>query len=233
MLFNSFEFLIFLPAVFGIHQLLPGGRGRLWLFLVASCVFYSFLIPAYLGILFFLIAVDFWTALRIQKSEDPSVRKGWLLLSLVSNIGMLAVFKYSNFFLSNLGAVAAAFHWNLPLPVLQWALPIGLSFHTFQSLSYVLEVYYRRFPAERNLLHYSVYVLYFPQLVAGPIERPQNILPQLHRDRSFDAENFKGGLQLMTQGFFKKAVVADTLAPLANRVFDHPGEFGFLGTSAG
>jgi D-alanyl-lipoteichoic acid acyltransferase DltB (MBOAT superfamily) len=233
MLFNSFEFLIFLPAVFGIHQLLPGGRGRLWLFLVASCVFYSFLIPAYLGILFFLIAVDFWTALRIQKSEDPSVRKGWLLLSLVSNIGMLAVFKYSNFFLSNLGAVAAAFDWNLPLPVLQWALPIGLSFHTFQSLSYVLEVYYRRFLAERSLLHYSVYVLYFPQLVAGPIERPQNILPQLHRERSFDARKFRTGLQLMAQGLFKKAVIADTLAPLANRVFDHPAEFGFLGTAAG
>jgi D-alanyl-lipoteichoic acid acyltransferase DltB (MBOAT superfamily) len=233
MLFNSFEFLVFLPVVYGIFSKLTNQKHRLVLFFLASCYFYSFLIPAYLLILFLLIGVDFWAAIRIEESLDQNQKKRFLYLSIVANLGILGFFKYTNFLISNLQDLAQVLHWNLPLKTLEFALPIGLSFHTFQSLSYVFEVYSGRFRAERSLLHYAVYVLYFPQLVAGPIERPQNILPQLHRRYSFNSEQFKSGLKLMTQGLFKKAVVADTLAILANRVFDHPQDFGTIGILAG
>lgn len=232
MLFNSFEFLIFLPVVYGIFRQLRNQRSRLILFFLASCYFYSFLIPAYLLILFLLIAVDFWAGIRIEDSLGPERKRLYLGLSVAANLGILGFFKYTNFLIGNLSALASFLHWNLPVRALEIILPIGLSFHTFQSLSYVFEVYQGRFKAERSLLHYAVYVLYFPQLVAGPIERPQNILPQLHRKAEFEAEGMKSGLKLILQGLFKKAVLADTLALLANRVFERPGDFGFLGTVA-
>ncbi len=233
MLFNSFEFLIFLPVVYGLFRQLRDQRHRLVLFFLASCFFYSFLIPAYLLILFLLIAVDFWAGIRIEDSADAGRKKLYLGVSVLANLGILGFFKYTNFLIENLQTLAAFLHWNLPVRVLEIALPIGLSFHTFQSLSYVFEVHAGRFKAERSLLHYAVYVLYFPQLVAGPIERPQNILPQLHQKTGFDPEGMKSGLKLILQGLFKKAVVGDTLALLANRVFDRPGDYGFFGTAAG
>jgi len=233
MLFNSFEFLLFLPLVYGIFELLKTQTSRLWLFFFASCFFYSFLIPKYLLILFVLIAVDYWAGIGIENSKTRVSRKSWLIFSLFANIGMLAFFKYFNFFLDNVNAVAVFLHWKLPVEALQMALPIGLSFHTFQSLSYVFEVYHGRYRAEKNLLRYSVYVLYFPQLVAGPIERPQNILPQLKEKTSFDYERMVRGLYLMTQGLFKKAVIADSLALVANQVFDQPTEFGSIATMMG
>ena len=233
MLFNSFEFLVFLPVVYGVFYLLQNQKHRLILFFIASCVFYSFLIPAYLLILFLLIGIDFWAGIKIEQSSEKSLKKRFLIFSVCANLGILGFFKYTNFLIYNIQVLSHFYHWNLPLRTLEIILPIGLSFHTFQSLSYVFEVYQGRFRAERSLLHYAVYVLYFPQLVAGPIERPQNILPQLHRKTAFDRDRFSSGLKLMTQGLFKKAVVADTLAILANRVFDHPQDFGTLGTTAG
>jgi alginate O-acetyltransferase complex protein AlgI len=233
MLFNSFEFLIFLPVVYGIFRNLRSQTHRLILFLVASCFFYSFLIPAYLLILFVLIGVDYWAGIRIEDTPHSGRKRLFLIASIAANLGILGFFKYTNFLIENLQAVAALFHWNLPLRALEIILPIGLSFHTFQSLSYVLEVHAGRFRAERSLLHYAVYVLYFPQLVAGPIERPQNILPQLHQKTGFDASEFKSGLKLILQGLFKKAVLADTLALVANRVFDRPLDFGAGATWAG
>lgn len=233
MLFNSFEFMLFLPLVYGVYSFMKTQKARLWLFLVASCFFYSFLIPKYLLILFLLIAVDFFAGIRIEESASARSKKFWLGFSLIANLGMLGFFKYTDFFLENINHIAQALHWNLSISALKLILPIGLSFHTFQSLSYVFEVYYGRFAAERSLLHYSVYVLYFPQLVAGPIERPQNILPQLHRFQSYDENNLVRGMKLLTQGLIKKSVVADTLAPLANQVFDSPGSFGTAGTLLG
>lgn len=233
MLFNSFQFLIFLPLVYGIFESLKTQTSRLWLFFFASCFFYSFLIPKYLLILFVLIAVDFWAGIGIENSKTQVTRKSWLVFSLIANVGMLAFFKYFNFFLGNVNAVAALLDWKLPIEALQLALPIGLSFHTFQSLSYVFEVYHGRFPAEKNLLRYSVYVLYFPQLVAGPIERPQNILPQLREKTVFDYARMVRGFYLMAQGLFKKAVIADSLALLVNQVFDRPSEFGIIATALG
>lgn len=233
MLFNSFEFLIFLPVVYGLFRHLQSQTHRLILFFFASCFFYSFLIPAYLLILFVLIGVDYWAGIKIEDTPHPGRKRLFLMASVAANLGILGYFKYTNFLIENLQTLATALHWNLPLRALEIILPIGLSFHTFQSLSYVFEVHAGRFRAERSLLHYAVYVLYFPQLVAGPIERPQNILPQLHQKTRFDADGFKSGLKLVLQGLFKKAVLADTLALVANRVFGRPLDFGAAATWAG
>ncbi len=233
MLFNSFEFLIFFPAVTGIYFALSSKRAKLWLLLISSCFFYGFFIPKYLLILFLLIGIDFFAGIQIEGTSIQKRKKLFLVLSLLSNISILAYFKYFNFFIGNIQAVAQALHWNSSLKVLEIILPIGLSFHTFQSMAYVLEVYFGRFKAERDLLTYSVYVLYFPQMVAGPIERPQNIIPQLHVLPRFERERLILGLTLIVQGLFKKAVVADGLAEVIRIVFGNPGTLGFVPTAMG
>ncbi len=218
---------------FLIFQWMRSQRSRLFLLFFSSCIFYGWLIPKYLLVLFTLILIDYWAGIKIEESGSLSSRKRWLQASLAGNLGILGFFKYFNFFTFNLKEISNALGWNLPIPILEIALPIGLSFHTFQSLAYVIEIHRGRFRAERNLLRYSVYVLYFPQMVAGPIERPQNILPQLKEHSTFDPEKAITGLFLLLQGLFKKCVVADSLAPLANRIFDHPDEFGLLGVFLG
>jgi alginate O-acetyltransferase complex protein AlgI len=230
MLFNSFEFLVFFPTVCAIYFALKSQRSRLWLLFLASCFFYGFFIPAYLLILFLVIGVDFFAAQKIAAAETQSARKRFLLLSLAANLSILCFFKYSNFLIVNWNQLALLLHWNYSVQTLKIVLPIGLSFHTFQSMAYVLEVYHGRFKPERDLLAYSVYVLYFPQLVAGPIERPQNILPQLHLHHEFDEHRTVTGLYLIAQGLFKKAVVADALAPLVSQVFNEASKFGMLAT---
>jgi alginate O-acetyltransferase complex protein AlgI len=214
MLFNSFEFLLFFPIVVCIYFLLP--HKYRWLHLLAaSCFFYASFIPKYLFILGFTIIIDYIAGLYIEKAEGHK-RKLFLTISIISNVGILAVFKYYNFFIDNLSAV---FH---DLPFLKWALPLGLSFHTFQAMSYTIEVFRGNQPAERHFGIYALYVMFFPQLVAGPIERPQNMLHQFHERKYFTYENVTGGLKLMAWGFFKKVVIADRLAVFVDPVYDHP-----------
>jgi len=233
MLFNSFSFLIFFPTVCLLYFALQNQKSRLILLFLSSCFFYGFFIPKYLLILFAVIGIDFYAGKKIEITEDPLLRKTFLAVSLVANISILLFFKYANFLSENLNSLAHVFHWNYSIPALQIVLPIGLSFHTFQSMSYIFEVYKKRTKAEKSLLHYSVYVLYFPQLVAGPIERPQNIFPQLHQFHPLDYERTVSGLFLITQGLFRKVVIADSLAPLANTIFDHPSNFGMIPTLLG
>jgi D-alanyl-lipoteichoic acid acyltransferase DltB (MBOAT superfamily) len=228
MLFNSFEFLIFFPTVCAIYFALKHQRSRLWFLLIASCFFYGFFIPAYLLILFLVIGIDFYAGQKIEGTQSIRTKKRFLLLSLAANISILAFFKYSNFLIGNWNQIAELLHWKYSLNALKIVLPIGLSFHTFQSMAYVLEVYHGRFKPERDLLAYSVYVLYFPQLVAGPIERPQNILPQLHQRHDFEEHRTVTGLYLIAQGLFKKSVVADSLAPLVGQVFNNTSKFGCI-----
>jgi alginate O-acetyltransferase complex protein AlgI len=230
-LFNSFHFLIFFPVVAALFFAVPT-RFRLPLLFVASCYFYMAFIPAYIIILFVLIAVDYAAGLLIDRAQGPA-RKRILFISLVANIGILGVFKYFNFFSENIAALSSALGVPAHPMLLGLALPIGLSFHTFQSMSYTIEVYRGRWKAERNLLVYAVYVLFFPQMVAGPIERPYNLLPQFHRDVEFDAERATQGLRLMLWGFIMKVVVADRLALYANQVFDNPGGHHGLTTALG
>ncbi|MGI4873607.1 MAG: MBOAT family O-acyltransferase [Janthinobacterium lividum] len=218
MLFNSFEFLLFFPVVTLLYYLLPH-RWRWLLLLLASCGFYMAFIPAYILILVFTILVDYAAGLLIENAQGGR-RKLYLALSVAANVGVLGVFKYYNFFIDNTNALL---HTSWPL--LHLVLPIGLSFHTFQAMSYTIEVYRGRYPAERHLGLYALYVLFYPQLVAGPIERPQQMLPQLHERKRFDYQGITSGLRLMAWGLFKKVVVADRLAFLVNHVFDAPQHF--------
>lgn len=191
-----------------------------WL-LIASCYFYMAFVPVYILILFFVITIDYVAGIAIENAQGRR-RRFFLLMSLAANIGTLAVFKYFNFLNANLAGLASALHWNYPIPALAIVLPIGLSFHTFQSMSYTIEVYRGKFKAERHPGIFALYVMFFPQLVAGPIERPYNLLPQLHAHHTFDYSRVTNGLQLMAWGFFKKLVIADRLAALVNEVYGNP-----------
>lgn len=223
MLFNSFQFLVFFPTVTVLYFLLPH-RYRWFLLLTASCIFYMTFIPIYILILFLTIIVDYTAGIYIEKSQGDK-RRLFFYVSLISTIGILFVFKYFNFFNANIAGMAKSLDWNYSYEGLMLALPIGLSFHTFQSMSYVIEVYRGRQKAERNLGIYSLYVMFYPQLVAGPIERPQNLLKQFYEEHSFDYRRVTDGLKLMAWGLFKKVVIADRLAVFVDTVYNNPHNY--------
>lgn len=220
MLFNSLEFAVFFPIVVALYFTLPV-RGRIPLLLVSSCVFYMAFVPAYILILAATILIDFTAALLLEKTAGRA-RTAILATSIAATCAILFFFKYYNFFADVLVGLATFFGWRPSSLALDIVLPIGLSFHTFQSLSYVVEVYHRRQPAERSLAVFATYVMFFPQLVAGPIERPQNLLQQFHEHHRFDHERATSGLKRMAWGFFKKLVIADRLALYVNDVYAAP-----------
>lgn len=219
MLFNSFEFLVFFLVVTTAYFLLPH-KLRWVLLLGASCYFYMAFVPIYILILFFTIVVDYFAGILIEKTEGPR-RRLYLIASLVANIGILCVFKYYNFFVGNINDHILQFA-SFKIPLLSILLPIGLSFHTFQAMSYTIEVYRGNQKAERHFGIYSLYVMFYPQLVAGPIERPQNILHQFHEKHEFTWANCYAGLTQMLWGAFKKIVIADRLAIVVGNVFNEP-----------
>ncbi len=218
MLFNSLEFCLFFPFVTAFYFLLPH-KWRWLLLLLASCGFYMAFIPAYLAILLFTILIDYAAGIGIEKAEGRQ-KKALLVLSIAANLGVLAFFKYYNFFIFNLNEAFSA-HFSL----LNIILPIGLSFHTFQAMSYTIEVYKGRQKAEKHLGIYALYVMYYPQLVAGPIERPQNIFPQLYKKQTFDYERVVSGLRLMAWGLFKKIAIADRLAMFVDTAYSNVHAF--------
>jgi len=220
MLFNSLSFLIFFLIVSSLYFALPH-RFRWLLLLAASCFFYMCFIPIYILILAATIGVDYVAGILIERTPDPARKKAYLMMSIVSVCAILFVFKYFNFFNNNLAALARVLHWNYPMSTLRLILPIGLSFHTFQSLSYVFEVYRGRQPAEKHFGLYSLYVMYFPQLVAGPIERPQNLLHQFKEVKRFDWQRLWNGASLSLCGLFKKVVVADSLAIYTDTIYNN------------
>src|ERR1700682_4279361 len=219
-LFNSIQFLIFFPVVTALYFGLPQ-RFRWALLLLASCCFYMAFRPVYILILVFTILVDYIAGLMISSAQG-SRRKLYLLVSICANVGVLAFFKYYNFLTFNFIEAGTTLGFQWPLSYVDIILPIGLSFHTFQSLSYTIEVYRGRYPVERNLGIFALYVMFYPQLVAGPIERPQNLLHQFYEYHAFDYGRVTDGLKLMTWGLFKKVVIADRLAPFVNQVYDDP-----------
>jgi alginate O-acetyltransferase complex protein AlgI len=223
MLFNSIEFLLFFTIVTGGYFVLPHRFRWLWL-LLASCLFYMFFVPIYILILGFTIVVDYFAGRLIEQSEGGR-RRFFLVVSLIVNIGVLAFFKYFNFLNDTITVFLHGINWHNPIPSLKILLPIGLSFHTFQAMSYTIEVYRKKQSAERHLGIYALYVMFYPQLVAGPIERPQNLLPQFREKHIFDYERVTSGLKLMAWGLLKKVVIADRLAILVDRVYDHSDEF--------
>lgn len=221
MLFNSIEFVIFYILVTALYFALPHAF-RWILLLAASCYFYMAFVPVYILILGFTIVIDYFAGIYIEKARDKRKRKWLLSASLVANIGILAVFKYYNFINLNIDLLFQQFNYKNPIPYLSILLPIGLSFHTFQAMSYTIEVYRGNQKAEKHFGIYSLYVMFYPQLVAGPIERPQNILHQMHTRHTFDYNLMVSGLKMMLWGFFKKLVIADRLSIYVNSVFNNP-----------
>ena len=223
MLFNSFQFLIFFPVVTILYFLLPH-KWRWLLLLTASCVFYTAFIPVYIFILIFTIIIDYVAGILIETSIGRK-RKFLLMTSIVANIGVLAIFKYYNFFIANINAFIDLVHITRhPLAFWDIILPIGLSFHTFQAMSYTIEVYRGNQKAERHFGIYALYVMFYPQLVAGPIERPQNLLHQFREKHHVEFDRITKGLRLMLWGLFMKVVIADRLATYVNPVFNNVGE---------
>jgi len=222
MLFNSLEFIVFFIVVTIVFFVLPH-KYRWFHLLAASCYFYMAFVPVYILILFGTIVIDYFAGIWIDRASGAG-RKWLLIISIISNIGVLAVFKYYNFFLDNINAVSGNSIDQSLLPYLNILLPIGLSFHTFQALSYTIEVYRKNQKPEKHFGIYALYVMFYPQLVAGPIERPQNMLHQFHEKKFFNSDNFFIGFKLIIWGLFKKVVIADRLAILVNQVYNNPEE---------
>ena len=222
MLFNSLHFLVFFPLVVGLYFGLPP-RWRNLLLLGASYYFYMSWRAIYALLLLATTVLDYYSGYRMSLLPTKQARRPWLYLSLASNLGTLFVFKYFNFFRDSVLQLAEALH--LPHgsgPALGLLLPVGVSFYTFQSVGYIVDVYQGRLEAEQNFGRFALFVAFFPQLVAGPIERGGHMLPQFRREHSFDYARVVSGLRLMAWGLFKKVVVADRLALLVNPVFNNP-----------
>ncbi len=221
MLFNSIDFLLYFVVVVTTYFLLPHRYRNIWL-LAASCFFYMMFKVEYILILAGTIIVDYYAALWMDKTEGKS-RKAWLVVSLIANIGVLVIFKYADFFKLIYAETRMLFQpdfeyynfWKI-------LLPMGLSFHTFQAMSYTIEVYRKHQKPESDFIRYALYVMFFPQLVAGPIERPQNILHQFYQKMAVNYDRIRSGLALMAWGMFQKVVIADRLVSMVDTVFQNP-----------
>jgi alginate O-acetyltransferase complex protein AlgI len=221
MVFNSLHFLAFFVVTTLLYFAMP--HKYRWVFLLAiSCYFYMVFRPVYILILAFTILIDYFAGIYLEKTKDPRTKKRLLIASIIANVGCLAVFKYFNFFNENLTHLLGTMQMQNQVPMLDILLPIGLSFHTFQAMSYTFEVYYGRQAAEKHFGIYALYVMYYPQLVAGPIERPQNVLHQFKIPVEFDYARIVDGLKLMLWGMFIKVVIADRLSIYVDPIFDFP-----------
>lgn len=219
MTFNSGEFLIFFPITLLLYFLLPKKLSRISL-LIMSCIFYLAWDIKLIGLILFTTAVSYACALIIEKSKKKSVKRLCIVVTLVACLGVLFFFKYYNFLAETLGWAIKATGGGTYDFTLDLVLPVGISFYTFQTLSYAIDVYRGDEKAEHNFLLFALYVTFFPQLVAGPIERPGNLLPQLREKNKLTSENARAGLCKMAVGFFKKIVVADLLAEYVNLVYN-------------
>lgn len=225
MLFHTFHFLIFFSIVFTVYWVLSGNRLRkLWL-LVASCYFYVSWNPWLISLILLSASVDYVVALRLERVASPAMRRALLILSISFNLGLLLYFKYTNFFLDTVAPAINLLGIGFRPPLVHLILPLGISFYTFETISYIVDVYQGRQPPVRNILDYALYIMFFPHLVAGPIVRPHDFLPQLTTVKCWSWFRLRLGLQLFLLGLFKKAVIADSLAPLVDMVFLSPNTF--------
>jgi alginate O-acetyltransferase complex protein AlgI len=227
MLFNSIAFLIFLPIVFAAYWLIVPGRKQ-WqnsILLAASYVFYGWWDWRFLFLLVFSTGLDFFTGMKIHEAKSDLNRKVWLWISVCANLGFLGFFKYYNFFIESFMSLLGGLGFQAHPWTLQIILPVGISFYTFHGLSYVLDIYHGRIEPSRNWVNYCVFVSYFPLLVAGPIERATHLLPQIERPRRFSYHQAVDGIRLIAWGYFKKILLADSLAPAVNALFDNYTEY--------
>ena len=227
MLFNTSSFALFLPIVFLLYWFVTNKSLKIQniLLLVASYFFYSCWDWRFLFLLIFSTFLDYYTGLKISDSSDKTIKKRWFWLSIIVNLGFLGVFKYYNFFATSFAEVISGLGFKVDVWTLSVILPVGISFYTFHGVSYVIDIYKDRIKAERDFIDYSVFVSFFPLLVAGPIERATHLLPQLKVKRNFDKAKAILGLRQILWGLFKKVVIADNCAEYANTIFSDSASF--------
>ena len=235
MLFNTFEFAIFFPIVFILYWFFCKKNLKIQniLLLVSSYYFYACWDYRFLFLLFFSTFLDYFTAIRIEDSKNDKLKTFWFWLSISVNLGFLGFFKYYNFFITSFQELFENFNIHINPWTLKIILPVGISFYTFHGLSYVIDIYKGRIKAEKNFVDYSVFVSFFPLLVAGPIERATHLLPQIKKPRIFSYSKSVDGLRQILWGLFKKIVIADQCAEHANIIFDNYQDYSFLGLMMG
>jgi len=221
MLFNSLEFALFLPLVFLLYWCIPNKKNSLrnLILLIASYFFYGWWDWRFLGLIFISSLCDYFVGLQLAKTDSKRSRKLWLILSLVVNLGFLGTFKYYGFFVESFVDAFAFFGYQFSPARLEIVLPVGISFYTFQTLSYTIDVYRGKINPTHKLIEFFTYVSFFPQLVAGPIERARHLLPQFSVTKQFEFSWGMSGMRLILWGLFKKVVVADNCAIVVNQIF--------------
>src|SRR5215213_3763340 len=226
MLFCSEKFLVFFAVVFAVYWARPWHRLRIWLLLAASFYFYASWNRWLAALVGLSSAFDYAVGLALEASHSTRRRRLLLGCSLAANLGLLAYFKYANFFLGSLGEALHALGVERSLPAIRVIVPIGISFYTFEAINYAVDVYRRRVPAERDLGHFLLFITFFPHLVAGPIVRARDFLPQIRRRKRWDWARAQLGVQFFLLGLVKKLAIADRMAAFADPVFASPQEYG-------
>lgn len=227
MFFNSIDFAVFLPIVFILYWFVVNKnlKAQNFLIVLASYVFYGWWDWRFLSLILFSTVVDYLVGLGLSKEENETKRKILLWTSIIVNLGFLGFFKYYNFFLDNFVAAFTFFGSSIQSNSLNIILPVGISFYTFQTLSYSIDVYRRKLDPTKDLIAFTAFVSFFPQLVAGPIERATNLLPQFYKKRCFDYSKAVDGMRQILWGLFKKMVIADNCAEIANQIFNNSSEY--------
>jgi alginate O-acetyltransferase complex protein AlgI len=232
MLFNSFEFIFFMIAFYALY-IITNHKIQNIIILVSSYIFYGYWDWRFLSLIAISTVIDFYCGQMIESAGNKKRKHLFLKLSMISNLGILGFFKYFNFFTSELIGVLNSFDININIQLLQIVLPVGISFYTFQTMSYTIDIYRGQLKPSKNFINFAAFVSFFPQLVAGPIERASNLLPQIEKKRNITHNQIKEGLWLILFGFFKKLVIADNMAMVANKTFNSPDEFGALAMAIG
>lgn len=227
MIFNSLTFLVFIAIFFPLY-FNTKGRVQLWLCLGASYLFYGWWNWRFLSLIAISTLIDYSVGLVLDKTSEPIKRKRLLVISIIVNLGFLAFFKYCNFFIESFQSLSESIGITPSFNTLHIILPVGISFYTFQSMSYTIDVYYRKIAPEKDFIRFATFISFFPQLVAGPIVRAKDFLPQFQRVRKFDWDRFNKGTGQILWGFFKKVAVADSLAPFIDQCFAAPEAFSSL-----
>lgn len=230
MSFTTIQFFVFLWITFYIYWAIPH-KYRWGLLLISSAYFYMQWKAKYILWIFFTIGISYLCGMAVAYTKSPKRKKLYMLTACVICLSVLFVFKYFHFFMDSIGTVTQLFGLALPSAIQPLILPVGISFYTFQTMSYVIDIYRGEIPAEKHFGNYAVYVLFFPQLVAGPIERSRNFLPQIKEEKVFDYEQAVAGLRQMLWGYFKKIVIANTLADYVDMVYESYGVYSYKGLS--
>ncbi|MEL6844347.1 MAG: MBOAT family O-acyltransferase, partial [Bacteroidota bacterium] len=227
MIFNSLVFLVFIAVFLPLYFTLKG-KARLLFTLAGSYFFYGWWDWRFLSLIVFSTLIDYTVGSRLEDEDNPAKRKQLLTLSMVVNLGFLGFFKYYDFFVGSFADMLQSVGLQANLSTLGIILPVGISFYTFQSMSYTIDVYFRKIKVERDFIRFATFISFFPQLVAGPIVRAKDFLPQFQKDRQFDWDRTVSGVGQILWGFFKKVAVADSIAPFVDQCFQAPEMYSSL-----